>query len=339
MVFAYFRAMAKISLEKRRAIVQDLRSGQSQRNVSKFHNVSRQSVQEIFKKFNRTGDIMDMPRSGRPSKTTIGERRYLINLSKRNPHRTASELSTEWETSFSISIDTCKRILRKYGLFGRIAARKPYLNQVQIRKRLRWAKNYISWNANQWGNVIFTDECRFELFGKRRQYVRRDIKNRYRNELTLKTCKFGGKSLMVWGAIKYDGSRSLIRCDSTLNSIEYQKVLENGLLPIYNPTDILIQDNAPCHRSASTLEFLGCSGICYVEDWPPQSPDLNIIENLWADVKRNVHKRCPKTLEDLWKFFVEEWEAYPTEKIQRLYQSIPQRLKAVKTCKGQCTKY
>ena len=102
----------------------------------------------------------------------------------------------------------------------------------------------------------------------------------FRSQYTLKTSKFGGKSLMVWGAIKYDGSRSLIKCDGNVNSSDYQDILRRGLIPIYNTSDIFIQDNAPCHRSASTVQFLENEGICYFDDWQPQSPNLKIIENL-----------------------------------------------------------
>ena len=331
--------MTKIGYEKRLKIIADMKTVNNQRIVAKNNSVSRRSVQEIMKKFEKSGNVEDLPRSGRPSITSSVENRYLIYLSKRNPTNTASDLMSNWHTNVSVSIDTCKRILRKYGLHGRVAARKPYLNKIQIRKRLRWSKSYSSWNEEQWRNVIFSDESKVELFNRTRKYVRRMNGNRFRSGYTLNTSKFGGKSLMVWGAIKYDGSRSLIKCDGNINSFEYQDILRRGLIPIYNPTDIFIQDNAPCHRSASTVQFLGKEGICYVDDWPPQSPDLNIIENLWYDIKIKVTQRHPKSLDELWNYFQEEWEAYPEEKIKKLYLSIPRRLKAVKLSRGHTTKY
>jgi len=62
---------------------------------------------------------------------------------------------------------------------------------------------------------------------------------------------------MVWGAIKGDGSRMLIRCPIRLDSISYQAVLDEGLRDILSEASIFMQDRAPCHRSRSTARYLG----------------------------------------------------------------------------------
>jgi len=152
---------------------------------------------------------------------------------KRNPNKTAAELLKDWESSLPISISIVKRVLRKYNLFGCIAAKKLLLSVRNVRNRFHWWICYAKVDPIFRNDVIFSDESRLELFSRRREYVRRPQGSRFNPKYTTKTVKFRGKSIMVWSAIKEDGTRILIRCQYRMNSIGYEEVLKKGLLPIY----------------------------------------------------------------------------------------------------------
>ena len=64
--------------------------------------------------------------------------------------------------------------------------------------------------------------------------------------------------------------------------------------------------NDPKHISKSTMDYLK---RCKLKVLPSvsQSPDLNIIINLWIDLKRSVHVGWFKTLTELESFCKEEW--------------------------------
>jgi hypothetical protein len=64
---------------------------------------------------------------------------------------------------------------------------------------------------------------------------------------------------------------------------------------------MLQQDNAPPHVGAGTKAFLEQHMRGRVLPWPPASPDLSWIENLWAWMDKEVRRDCShfKTAEEL----------------------------------------
>ena len=103
--------------------------------------------------------------------------------------------------------------------------------------------------------------------------------------------------------------------------------------------NILQQDGAPCHRSRSTMGYLQSSKGVESLDWPAQSPDLNIIENLWSTLQKRIAGRKIGSQEELWEAIQEEWEAIPREDIIKLFQGMKRRINAVIRSRGHSIKY
>ena len=97
-----------------------------------------------------------------------------------------------------------------------------------------------------------------------------------------------------------DCSRIIIKCPDRLNSQGYQTILFEELTRIFILTTFM-QDGTPCHKSKSTMNFLDGLNICVLSDCPAQSPDLNIIENLWSMWKKNVRKLTISNVDELWQ--------------------------------------
>jgi len=73
------------------------------------------------------------------------------------------------------------------------------------------------------------------------------------------------------------------------------------------------QDNDPKHTSGFTQEFFAKKKINWWKT-PPESPDLNPIENVWGSMKQFLQKECkPQNLADLKKGIRTFWRRMTPE--------------------------
>ena len=72
---------------------------------------------------------------------------------------------------------------------------------------------------------------------------------------------------------------------------------------------------------------------------PPYSPDLNVIEHLWAFVKSKLKEKRFGSKVELWYYIRRLWTTIGPQILRDLVDSMPRRIKAVIAAKGGPTKY
>ena len=169
-----------------------------------------------------------------------------------------------------------------------------------------------------WERVVFSDEVRFGLQNDGKVYVWRKMGERFNSQCVVQKSN-SRQSIVFWGCITKYGTGVLIECWNNMNSVEYIDVLNKSSVFALPDFDLVLQHgNAPIHRS-SNVETL---------DWPPYSPDLNIIENVWAISKRRLASSSVScsSIADVKRLVENEWTKITPQMISTLYNSIPRRL-------------
>ena len=86
--------------------------------------------------------------------------------------------------------------------------------------------------------------------------------------------------------------------EGTCNTVVFNQWLEHMLLPELLVGSILVLDNATFHQSHRTRELVDEAG-CTLMFLSPYSPDLNPIEKLWANLKRQWRHAAHLSLDEL----------------------------------------
>lgn len=136
-----------------------------------------------------------------------------------------------------------------------------------------------------------------------------------------------------------------------ITASEYAAVLKSTFLPdgdrIFSREGttswVLQQDNDPSHRGASSIieeRNRRRAGRCDLLDgWPANSPDLNLIENLWSLVQARVDARGCKTFAQFSDAVLEEMRGIKQEELAALFKSMHRRLQKVINLNGDKTGY
>ena len=98
------------------------------------------------------------------------------------------------------------------------------------------------------------------------------------------------------------------------------------------------QNNYPKHTAYITRSWLLYNGP-KVLNQPPQSPDLNITDNLWDELEKRVQKHEIRGKDHLKEVLIAEWHNIVRDVLTKLVKSMFRRLQCVIRAKGYPTKY
>jgi hypothetical protein len=189
----------------------------------------------------------------------------------------------------------------------------------------------MSWKE-AWSRVIFSDEKKFNLDGPDGwAYYWHDLR---KDKLVFSKRNFGGGSMMIWVGLSRDFKAQLYVLDGNLDSTKYIALLDTAMLPLnalicanYPAGAIFQQDNARAHTARATSEWLEHHHIQKL-DWVSRSPDLNIMENVFGILCREVYRDSKHydTVGELRDAVVLAWEHLTPETIGNLVDSMAERI-------------
>ncbi|GFV57672.1 transposable element Tc1 transposase [Trichonephila clavipes] len=124
---------------------------------------------------------------------------------------------------------------------------------------------------------------------------------------------------MVWAGIVINGRTRLhVVANGTMTG---QRYIDEDLFPhvrrfrgAVGDKFVFMDDNATCHRTLAVQDCLDSEGIQRLV-WSARSPDLNLIENLWDALGRQVAGRNypPTNKNTLIRALTEEWDKLPQQ--------------------------
>ncbi len=119
--------------------------------------ISSSTVHNIIKRFRETGEISVCKGKGRRSLLDARSLRALRRHCIMHRHDSVIDI-TKWAQEYfhkPLSVNTTRRAICRCQLKLYHAKRKPYVNMVQKRRRVLWAKAYLKWTVSKWKKVFY----------------------------------------------------------------------------------------------------------------------------------------------------------------------------------------
>jgi len=321
----------------------------SLREITNITNIPKGTLGDLKKR--NTG--ISKPRSGRPKTLSSRDLRH-IEIYIRTSHTTRRTPIPRLISLLDLQAhpNTVRKALIGLGYNHRVARRCPFLNKCDRKRRLQYAKRHAHWTVEDWAKVIFTDEMSIKLYMERhsKDLVWRKVDEELHPDCIAYHRKPTGTGMMFWGAFR-KGRMGLgvffeLEDGQNVNSTIYRDQILLGPLKdfweeSFGDVDepVVMEDNAPAHKKVCIPARKELGMICHQH--PPNSPDLNPIENIWSYMKDIIAKHYSYvSSEETMKEIVRElWDKFADNRWDSLIASMPERMQEVIKAKGGSTHF
>jgi len=232
-------------------------------------NMNANTVRKIYRRWEETGDCASAPRSGAPKKLTDTDLRHIrrhIQHDREARRQPLNDIINDLQ--LQVSKFTLKRaIVDDLGMGRRIQRESPWLSASQKAKRLKFAKEHITWTEEDWTRVVFSDEMALQTMpNSGEKYVWRYPEEEYLEDCCGATVLPGFEKIKIWGAMRVGKLSELVIFPETekdepkISARMYTDlVMDKEFLDFWMTSSkecgyvMMIKDGAPYHQGCATV--------------------------------------------------------------------------------------
>ena len=123
------------------------------------------------------------------------------------------------------------------------------------------------------------------------------------------------KTTTFVAALRVEGITAPCVFDGPMDGPCFRAYIEQFVVPILRPGDIVVMDNLPSHKVVGIREAIEAAGA-ELRYLPPYSPDLNPIEQFFAKLKALLRKAAARTIDALFAAIADALTAVSPQECQ-----------------------
>lgn len=108
--------------------------------------------------------------------------------------------------------------------------------------------------------------------------------------------------------------------DGPMTGEAFRAYVEQFLVPVLSPGDVVVMDNLAAHKVAGVREAIAAVGASTLY-LPPYSPDLNPIEQAFSKLKALLRKAAARTRDALWSTIGTLLDAFSPEECRNYLEN------------------